>query len=261
MANIAAPLPLDAPPVSPAVHRYSLLQVANGPLALPRLTEMQYRVPWCEAATAYDIDCESPPGLAEGPSTVLVSAPPFVVDADLSCPIVGYPYERVDRDVRAKLTATEHVAVEEHLADQMLSWPGLVSLGDALDIVDAISVAEHHAYTTARYGLPAFIHVPARQWAYVSSETLARWSSPRWVTALGSWLVPNVGLPEDTIVVTGQVVLWSSAAPDVTPVQQAANRSTNRWNMHAQRDWAAGFECFAASVTVPTTSPTSPESP
>lgn len=253
MAAIAPAQEVDRP-TSAAARRYSILDAAGGPLPLPRLVDVWYQVPWCEAATAYDPDCESPPGLEPGPAPALIEGAAFTVDADLSCSMVGTTYDRMAADVRAKLTATEHVAVEEHLADSIadaaLSDPGN-NLGAVLDIVQAVSVLENFAYATQRYGLRAVLHVPIALWAMAADRSqFTRTGSGPWSTMLGTIAAPNAGLADNEVYITGQVTLWRSAAAEVTTAAQASDRTANQWNMHAWADWAATWECFNAMVTV-----------
>lgn len=252
MAAIAPPQEVPRP-TSAAARRYSIFDAANGPVELPRLADVWYQVPWCSAATAYDPDCQSPPGLEKGPGPTLVEGAAFVVDADLSCSMVGKNYADMAADVRAKLEATEHVAVEEHVADEIttaaLSDPGN-NLGSVLDIVQAVSVLEHHAYVTQRYGLAAVLHVPIALSAMGADRTQWDTRSRPYRTPAGSLVYFNAGLADNEVFITGQLTLWRSPTVTVTPEVQAADRIVNEWNMHAERDWAAAWECFNAFVTV-----------
>lgn len=252
MAAIA-PAQEVARPTSAAARPYSIFDAANGPLELRRLAGVWYDVPWCDAATAYEVDCDSPPGIVEGPGPAIVNGAEFYVDADLACSMVGKKFAAMDTDVRAKLDATEHVAVEENVADSLAAAaaadPGN-NLGSVLDIVQAVSVLESHLYVTRRYGLAGVLHVPVALSAMGADRS--QWStSPRpYRTPKGTIVYFNAGLADDEVYVTGQLTLWKSAKTTVTTEQQAADLMNNKWNMHAQRDWAAAWECVNAFVTV-----------
>jgi hypothetical protein len=252
MAAIA-PAQEVARPTSAAARPYSIIDAANGPYDLPRLADVWYDVPWCAAATAYDIDCDSPPGLDKGPGTTVIAGGAFVVDADLSCPMPARKYAVMESDVRAKLDATEHVAVEEHVADGLAAAASADAgnnLGTVLDIVQAVSVLENHLYVTRRYGLAGVLHVPVALSAMGADRS--QWSnSPRpYRTPKGTLVYFNAGLADNEVFVTGQLTLWRRATATVTPEQQAADLMNNEWNMHAERDWAAAWECVNAYVTV-----------
>lgn len=253
MANIAPPLEVERP-TSPAARRYSIFDAANGPLPLSRLADVWYQVPWCASATAYDVDCESPPGLEKGPPPITIDGTAFTVDADLSCAMPGRSFADMESDVRAKLEASEHVAVEEKLGDEIAAAAAsdaANNLGAVLDIVQAVSVLEDFAYSTRRYGLRAVLHVPIALWAMAADRTqFMRNGSGPWSTMLGTIAVPNAGLLDTEVYVTGQVTLWRGNTTQVTRLEQAADRVENEWNMHAERDWAVTWECFNAMVTV-----------
>jgi hypothetical protein len=254
-----APPQVVASPVSPAGRRHSILDAANGPLDLPgnRLAGVRYEAPWCASATARDdVNC-SPGPLVPGPGIPLVEGAEFIVEAALECLTVGKPWDDTDgvtgfsSDLRAVLEATEHVAVEDHVADTLAGAAGLVDLGTVADVVAAVSALEAQAYSVERYGLRAKLHVPVALWAYGADRY--QWdvrTAPTWSTKLGSIAVPNAALPDDTMYVTGQFSLWRAASPWMTDREGALDRITNEWRGFIQRDWAAAWECFTAVVTV-----------
>lgn len=254
-----APPQVVASPVSPAGRRYSILDAANGPLALPgnRLAGIRYEAPWCAGATARDVDCDSPGALVPGPGTTIVEGTEFIVESALSCLAIGKPWDDVEdvqgfsTDVRQALEATEHVAVEDHVADALAAAAGLVDVGPQLDIVAAIAALEAQAYTVERYGLRAVLHVPIAQWAFMDDRYQAtERTAPTWSTRLKTIAYPNAGLPDNTLYITGQLSLWRAPTPWMTDQAAAFDRTSNEWKAFTQRDWAAAWECFTATATV-----------
>lgn len=246
-----------APPVSPAGRRYSIIDAAGGPLDLPRLADVQYQAPWCTSATAMGVDCESPGELVKGPGPDWVLGVAFQAVSELSCLAPGTPWD--DRDgipgfrsmLLSSLEATEHVAVEEQVAD-LLAAAGATDVGPALDVVDAIGRLEKYAYTTERYGLKATIHAAMNLGAPMDDRSQADVRvAPRWETRRGTVVYWNAGLPDNTMYITGPVTLWRSPAPSyVTDERAALDRVTNEWLGHAIRDWAAAWECLTGVTTV-----------
>lgn len=254
-----APPQVVASPVNPAARRYSIIDAANGPLQLPgnRLAGIVYEAPWCASATARDVDCDSPGALVPGPGTSLVVGTEFIAEAALSCLAPGKPWEDRDgvqgfsTDLRQALEATEHVAVEDHVADALAAASNLVDLGGAADVVAAVADLEDYAYAVERYGLRAMIHIPAGLWA--AGADRYQWqvrNAPVWETQLRSIAVPNMALPPDTMYVTGQMSLWRASTAWATDEAAALDRVTNEWKAFTQRDWAAAWECFTAVITV-----------
>lgn len=246
-----------APPVSPAGRRYSIIDAAGGPLDLPRLAGVQYQAPWCTSATAQAVDCTSPGELVEGPGPEWVEGTEFQVIADLACLAPGTPWD--DREgipgfrsmLVANLEATEHVAVEEQVADA-LAASGAVDVGPALDVVNAVSQLETYAYQTSRYGLKATIHAAMNLGAEMDDRSQAEVRvAPRWETRRGTVVYWNAALPDSTMYITGAVTLWRSAAPSyITDEVAALDRVTNEWRGFAIRDYAAAWECFQGVTTV-----------
>lgn len=254
-----APPQVVASPVNPAGRRYSIIDAVNGPLDLPgnRLAGIRYEAPWCAGATARDVVCDSPGPLVPGPGTTLVEGVEFITEAALSCLAVGKPWEDRDgvqgfsTDLRQALEATEHVAVEDHVADALAAAAGLVDLGNVTDVVAAVSALEAQAYVLERYGLRAMVHIPAALWAYLDDRhQFQDRTAPTWSSRLRSIAVPNAALPGDTMYVTGQMSLWRASMPWMTDEVAAFDRVTNEWKAFAQRDWAAAWECFTAVITV-----------
>lgn len=254
-----APPQVVASPVSPAGRRYSIIDAANGPLDLPgnRLAGVVYEAPWCAGATAREVDCDSPGAVVPGPGTSLVEGFEFIAESALSCLAPGKPWgdrdgvQGFEADVRQALEATEHVAVEDAVADALAAAAGVVDVGPQLDIVAAISALETQAYTVARYGLRAVLHVPIAQWAFMDDRYQAEErTAPSWSTRLKTIAYPNAGLPDNQLFITGQLSLWRAPAPWITPQEGAFDRVTNEWKAFIQRDWAAAWECFTATATV-----------
>lgn len=254
-----APPTVVASPVSPAGRRYSILDAANGPLDLPgdRLVGLNYEAPWCTSAIAKDVECTSPGTLDPGPGTGMVEGVEFTAEVGLSCIAVGKSWEdRADgtrgmrSDVLAALEASEHVAVEDHLADGLAAAAGAVNVGAAVDIVQAVSLLETHAYVTARYGLVATLHVPIALWAFARDHS--QWDKEGRVfrTDLGTVVAPNAGLPDDTVYITGAVSLWRASRATTTDERGSLDRTTNEWKAFGWRDYVAAWECFTAFSTV-----------
>lgn len=247
---VAPPQTVDAP-VSPADRRYSILDAANGPFDLPagRLADVQYEAPHCVGAEAMPVDCDSPGELLPGDGTTLVVGEAFTVSQALSCIAVGKPWPVMEAQTRAALEATEHIAVEEHVAG-LLAASGAANAGAHATIVAAISALEVAAYVTARYGLRAVLHLPISMSAHAADAAQFVRTAPTWSTPLGTTAYFNGGLPDDTAYITGQVALWRGPVEVPGGERGSLDRITNEWKAFAQRSYAATFECFAAVATI-----------
>lgn len=252
---VAPAFVLPASPVPPAMRRYSILDAAIGPLDLPgnRLVAIEYESPNCVSPTATDVECDSPGELVADTGTSLVHATEFQATAELTCLAPGSRYDQLRAQVLARLEAGEHVAVEEFVAGQLAAFPGLVDLGAVADVADAIGALEDYAYADERYGIKAVIHAAFNTAARAGDARELVKAGSQWTTHPGTVVYWNAGVPEDTLYISGQVVLWNAKGEDwpwVNDAASALNRVTNDWSLFAQRPWAAGIECFAARVTV-----------
>lgn len=256
---IAPPFVLPASPVPPGMRRYSIFDAAIGPLDLPgnRLVGVDYESPNCVAPTATDVDCDSPGELVADTGTSLVHGEEFQSTAELTCLAPGSRYDQLRAQVLARLEAGEHVAVEEHVASQLAAYVAAnptADLGNVADVADAFGALEDYAYATQRYGIKSIIHAAFNTAAHRGADgrELVK-SGSQWTTNPGTIVYWNAGLPDNTLYISGQVVLWNAKGEDwpwVNDEASALNRVTNEWSLFAQRPWAAGFECFAARVTV-----------
>lgn len=252
---VAPPFVLDASPVPPAMRRYSIFDAAIGPLDLPgnRLVGVDYESPNCVAPTATDVECDSPGELVADTGTSLVHGTEFQATAELTCLAPGSQYTRLRSQVLARLEAGEHVSVEEFVASLLAAAPGLVDLGNVTDVAAAYSALEDFLYADSRYGIKGIIHAAFNTASRQGDARELVKSGSQWTTHPGTVVYWNAGLPENTLYITGQVVLWNAKGEDwpwVNDEASALNRTTNEWSLFAQRPWAAGFECFAARVTV-----------
>lgn len=256
-----APPTVVASPVSPAGRRYSILDAANGPLDLPgnRLAGVRYEAPWCASAVARDVECDSPGTLDPGPGTGQVEGTEFIAETGLSCLAPGKPWDDLPDGTRGMrssvidaLEASEHVAVEDHIADALAVADNLVNAGAAVDIVQAVSLLETYAYVTARYGLTAVLHIPIALWSFARdhSQWETRGNAGAYRTDLRTVVAPNAGLPDDTVYITGQLTLWRASEIWASDERGSLDKVTNEWKAFAQRDYAAAWECFTAFATV-----------
>ncbi len=202
--------------------------------------------------TATDVDCESPGELVADTGTAIVHGTEFQTTAELTCLAPGDQYARLRDQVLARLEGGEHVAVEEEVA-VLLAAASPVDLGSVADVAEAYSILEDYAYVEQRHGIRAVIHAAVNTSALQGNARELVKSGAAWTTHLNTIVYWNAGLPQNTLYVTGQVVLWRGGGEDypwVNDEASALNRTTNEWSLFAQRPWAAGWECFQARVEV-----------
>lgn len=262
------------PGPEPLRRRYGLFTAASGPIDLPsphgRGGGVRYVPVTCGEAHPYPIGCYggevNPP--AEGKTIDAeneeVQAPPFMVVASIECGALGYTAPEFEAKVRRRLASGEQGAAELAL------WSGVDPNGNSLDIpyltdsaetipaadydenslASVIGVLEEYAYHDQGYGYTAFLHAPVSiaSWA-VGEGDLARPDGPLLRTPFGSIWVFGGGYPNDgSIYITGQVNVWRSADEHVYPTDQTMDRETNQRLLIAEREYAVGFDCFAAGV-------------
>jgi hypothetical protein len=253
------------------VPRYGLFQVANGPLDLPPLARsggLEFQTATCKLPTGYEIDCppSSTPKAFDSGGPDLIRVDPFVVRSDLVCAPVGLTDAQLRQWLLERLKAGEQAAVERIFSERsfgaapgLTNEPGVATLDPSGSVTKAVANLESWLY--ARYGLPGVIHVPAGAAAYLVNGGGLYRDGNLWKTAMGSLLsfgnyagtgpageAPAAG--QVYLYITGQVTVWRAPDSEVftTPLSAGLDRTTNQVYGQAEREYAVGYECFAAST-------------
>jgi hypothetical protein len=271
MAGII-PGPLITGP-EPIGKRYGLFTAGAGPIPLPdhgRGGGVRYVPVTCGEAHTYAVDCSGgeivPGSKGADPDNPLVEAEPFVVYASIECGSVGYTFDEFRAKVERRLANGEQGAVEGAL------WGGGTDLGiatltnsatditvaDETDLASVLSAIETEAYFTQAYGNVAYIHAPVSVAAWAATNHLIVKDGPILKTHFGSIWVFGGGYPGTGadgaeppaggayLYVTGQVTVWQSQDVFTYPIPQTLDRQTNQYQLLSEREYAVGFDCFAA---------------
>ena len=261
---------IDAPPAPPAA--YGLFSVAIGPTSLSEHGAgggVQYQGDWCGDARLYPAPCDStPPTKTFDPMDPVTTATPFKVYASLVCGTQTYTPEEMERRVRARLSAQEQAAAEAALwgADAgdppgILQTLSSTTLADATNVVQGISLLEQQL-ATCNTGHPGIIHIRPRSAAYLADRHQLWKDGSVWRTQRGnlvsigdgySGLGPADEAPTattDWFFATGRVLVWRSDDVLVPDPRETINKSTNQYNLIAERDYAIAVECCVVAVEV-----------
>ena len=279
---VTPPVRISAP--TPPPTRYGLFNVADiVPFTDPKqhFGGMLYDSDGCGTSRGWPIACdEAVPGSPKqfDANTAETSVKPFVVYTGLGpCGSAGYSYDYLVEKLRRRMAAAEQSGVEEAFYTGALNGTtlgnvpilaggaGVTVLTAAANLTAAVGALEEYAGDT--YGYQPVIHAPAFVAAYAGAQRLIRAEgniapSGRLQTYLGSAWSFGAGYkntsPTGTaataghawLYVTGKVTLWQNPNVFVSPVEAALNRANNQYNLLAEREWAASFDCFVAAIDV-----------
>ena len=273
MALIPGPL---VPAPEPVRRRPGLFDAVPGPLDLPthgRGGGVRYVPVTCGPVHSLRIGCYDglvePPedGKPTDPAEGEVATGVFLALTAMECGPVGYTAEEDAARIRRRLEAGEQTAVEaafwsgldvngdsldiRSLADD----PDEITVADELDIIEVVAALEDYAYRDQGYGYVAYLHAPVAVAAHAGAANLVIHDrdgrSARtpfgsiWVFG-GGYQGTGDGLPSGGafIHITGQISAWRAPDPQVFPVDQVMNRTTNQRLLLAEREWAVSYDCF-----------------
>lgn len=251
--SILPALPVPAP--EPLGLRYGLFAVAAGPLELPdggRGGGITYEPVSCGTARRYPLICHTDEYAAAkvfDPGDDFTAAEPFVVYATYLCGGAGHTAAQIEDKVRRRLANGEQGAVEAQLAqdleDAVIADGTALTPANPADILSVVGELEQWLYGTAGYGNIGFLHAPFRV-ASVADMTVVE-DGPIRRTHLGTrWVFGNY--PDGTLFISGHTTVWRSTDVLVPPAAQTFDREANQWNGLAEREYAVGFDCLAASA-------------
>jgi hypothetical protein len=265
----------------PGPRRYGLLSVARVLPMSPRVrvAGATYDPDGCGTPRGYAADCVGSPGTKTFDTNVGEEALlPFVVYASLVCGSAGYPPEYLEAKVRRKLEAVEQSGVEQAL------WSGAISgvaLGNTPTFQNGAAIGGNPTILTAtatlkaglaaledfaalNYGYQPVIHATAGISAHLASnrliddrDTAVSRTFMGTPVSLGAYPGTSpagvaAGAGAGWLFITGQVTVWREEEIFVAPARQTLNRSTNQYQLIAERTWAASYDCFVAAVNVTT---------
>jgi hypothetical protein len=278
---VTPPVRISAP--SPGALRYGIFNVSD---VVPftdshqHFAGMTYDAQGCGTARGWPIVCDAEtPAVPKtfDPNTGETVVKPFAVYTSLLCGTAGYTAEYLEDKVRMRLAATEQGAVEAAFSSGVLNGTTLgntpiLAAGGGVTVLTAAAslkagVAALEEYAGDNYGYRPVIHAPAYVAAHAGSNGLIRESltstdAQPLRTFLGSLWSFGAGYsntsPTGTAVVaghawlyvTGRVTLWQNTSVFVSPAKQTANRVVNQYNLIAEREWAASYDCFVAAIDV-----------
>jgi hypothetical protein len=278
---VTPPVYISAP--TPPPRRYGIFNVADVvPFTDPKqhFGGMTYDAQGCGTAHGWPIACDetapSTPKVFDA-NTAETSIKPFVVYTSINCASGGYTYEYLTNKVRMRLAAVEQTGVEEALTTSALNTVTLGNTpvlqgGGGITVLTAagspkVAIAALEEWGYDRYGYALTIHAPIGAAAHLGAAGLIRANgnipeTGKLQTYAGSYLSLGAGYanksPTGTDAasghqwwyVTGKVTLWQNPNVFVPPVEAALNRSNNQYNVLAEREWAASFDCLIAAIDV-----------
>lgn len=250
------------------VPRFGLFNVANGPLDLnihARQSGMEFESVACDLPTGFAVECPAATtkSFTSGAANK-IDVDPFVVRSDLECAPVGLTDIQLRQWLIDRLKAGEQATVERIFSDGTFgaspTLQGATPLAASSSIIKAVGLLEDWLYS--RYGLPGVIHVPAlAAQQFIKDAELIMQSGGQWKTAMGTLVSfgnysgkgPSAEVPAAGslyLYITGQVTVWRAPDADIytTPLSEALDRTTNQVYGQAEREYAIGYECFAAST-------------
>lgn len=263
----------------PGGLRYGLFAIARTITmdSRVRVSGATYDSDGCGTPRGYPADCVGSPGTktfdanqAEQPIL------PFVVYASLVCGTAGYTSEYLEAKARRKLEAVEQSGVEQAL------WAGAinaVTLGNTPTFQNGGSptggnptiltaattpkagIAALEDYAALNYGYTPVIHATAGVSAHLAASNLICWEDGIAYTMRGTPVslgaypgTSNAGAAPAAghawLFITGQITLWKDPSVFVAPAKETLNRTTNQYNLIAERTWAASYDCLIAGIDV-----------
>jgi hypothetical protein len=244
--------PVPAP--EPLGLRYGLFTVATGPLPMPANAGaggLTWEPVSCGTAHAYPADChtDDPDPKTFDLADPFTSAAPFTVYSTFRCGAAGHNAAQVEAIVRQRLANGEQSAVEEQLADVLADAvtadATALTAPDPTSLRSVVGELEQWLYGDQGYGQIGFLHAPFRAAAYADMLVVREGNIMK--TRLGTrWVFGNY--PDGEIFISGHVTVWRDAEILVPPAAQTLDRATNQWNGIAEREYAVGFDCVAASA-------------
>lgn len=246
------------PAPQPRGLRYGLLTAATGPLDLPVPDGLgggiRYAPDSCGQARTYPVDCPAdvaPTAKVFDPIEALIDAAPFVVYSSLQCGSVGYTQAELEARVRRRFANGEQTAVESEMSAILAAGASPLTSPDPNSIESVVGELQEWLYGTggAAYGNVGYLHAPVRVQAYAAFAGLLIADGPLWKTQMGTIWVFGGGYPDDgTIYISGQVTVWRAPDIFVPPAEQTLDRRLNQYMLVAEREYAAAYDCVAASA-------------
>lgn len=253
--------PEVVPAPEPRGLRYGLFTAANGPLDLPSPAiagGLIYEPVSCGFARQYETLCHTDERLAsktfdEGDSPIQRDS--FVVYATLSCGSVGNTDAMLEAKVKRRLANGEQSIAEAGLAT-ILASGAIPLVAPGVTLADVVGELEQWLYGSdptipadAQYGNIGYLHAPPRIAAFAADADLVHRDGALLRTPMGSIWVFGAGYPDDgTIYVSGNVTVWRSPDVFVPPPRQVLDKTTNHYQMIAEREYAVSYDCVAASA-------------
>lgn len=278
---VTPPVRVSAP--TPPPRRYGIFNVADViPFTDPHqhFGGMVYDSEGCGTAHGWPVVCdESTPGAPKvfDANTGETTVKPFVVYTSINCGSAGYSYDYLTDKIRKRLAAVEQQGVEEAfttaaLASTTLNNVPVLQGGGGVTVLTAagslkLAVAAIEDWAYDRYGYAATIHAPMQVAAHAGANGLVRangnipangilqtYAGSYWSFGSGYANKSPTGVDAAAghawLYVTGKVTLWQNPDVFVSPVESALNRANNQYNLLAEREWAASYDCILAAIDV-----------
>jgi len=278
---VTPPVYVNAPSTPP--RRYGIFNVAD---ILPFSDTHQhyggllYDAVGCGTSRGWPVVCDvEVPGTPKtfDPNTAETSVKPFSVYTSINCGSLGYSYEYLVGKVRDRLAASEQQGVEEAfssgaLASTTLGNTPILAAGGGVTVLTAaaslkLGVAALEEWAYDRYGYQAVIHAPMQVAAHAGANGLIRaqgnipptgvlqtFAGTLWSFGSGYTNTSPVGAAAAAghawLYVTGKVTLWQNPNVFVAPIESALNKTTNQFNLIAEREWAVSYDCILAAIDV-----------
>lgn len=258
MTALLPPQVIEAP--QPRALRYGLLAAANGPLDPPAphglAGGVTYKPDGCGVAHLYNTTTCPPdnPAKTYDPEIGNLTRPSFIAYASLICGAAGRTPTQLEDRVRGRLADGEQTVAEQGFATILAAGATPLVAPVPTSFLSVIGELEQWLYGAtpagAGYGYQGYLHVPYRYAAEAAFNQLVVKDGPLLRTPDGTIWVFGGGYPDDgTCYITGQVTVWRSADIFISPAASVLNRTTNQYRLLAEREYAASYDCVAASAT------------
>lgn len=275
---VTPPVRINAP--TPPPRRYGIFNVADIiPFTDPHqhYGGLTYDAMGCGTARGWSVACdEATPGSPKvfDANDSETSVKPFSVYTSINCGSAGYSYDYLAEKVRMRTAASEQQGVEQAFSSGAISSVTLantpiLAAGGGVTVLTAaaslkLGIAALEDWIYDRYGYEAVIHATSGVMAHLGSNQLVREPVQGQVirTYLGTMVSAGAGYANTSPVgvaaaaghawlyVTGKVTLWQNPNVFVSPIESALNRANNQYNLLAEREWAASFDCAVAAIDV-----------